>query len=512
MACLVIEPSSLSLRGLPRAETPGFVRIHEKRRPLAPALEIATWQQAMIVPALLGALLLTLVVASFDPSEWEVTVVPGLEASLNFKHYSGYLNAGEGSKLHYWFMESQRSPSEDPLLLWMTGGPGCSSLVAAANELGPFRVDSRGVNVTLNPYSWNKVANVIFLESPVGVGYSYDTTAAYATDDAQTTEQNYLAVMDFFEKFPMYRNNDFYVTGESYGGVFVPLLTQHILNDPRVENLKGFTVGNGALDFQLLGNAIIFFGYYHGLIGESLWDELVAHCCGGNPSKESCDFAWYTQDPACVNAVDRAYNIILKSGLNVYNLYQPCSYEEQARPSLGVRHPKTTSLSASKRLMLKMMNRPNAEWKITNPNCRDEDFLRLYFNRRDVIRALHVEQTPQLWVPCKEDLNYTQQHMTMREVVQNLTSSGRLKALIYNGDVDMACPFLGDRWFVHSLGYQATSDYRMWYAGRKIGGFVQNFEKNVTFVTVKGAGHMVPLDKPEEALRVITNFLSDTPF
>ncbi|KAK8788123.1 hypothetical protein V5799_022098 [Amblyomma americanum] len=182
-----------------------------------------------------------------------------------------------------------------------------------------------------NPSDW-EVANVIFLESPAGVGYSYDPTGVYVTNDTKTTEDNYLAVLDFFEKFPEFKENEFYITGESYAGVYIPLLARRFLHDSRGVNLK---------------------------------------------------------------------------------------------------MKKTNSAS---------------------PNCYNQDHLLLYYNRRDVIEALHVEESPLRWVPCTDTLNYTQQYETVREVVRELIDSDRLRALIYNGDVDMACPFLSNGWFVRSLG------------------------------------------------------------
>ncbi|XP_037290717.2 lysosomal protective protein-like isoform X2 [Rhipicephalus microplus] len=466
----------------------------------------------MIAKALLALLSLSLTLtAGTDPSQWEVTSVPGLDQPVNFKHYSGFVDAGEGRRLHYWFMESQRSPSEDPVLLWLNGGPCCSSLVGAIAELGPFRVGYQGINMTTNPSSWNKVANIIFLESPAGVGFSYERSGNYASDDTQTTDQNYLATLNFFDEYPMFKKNDFYIAGESYAGVYVPLLAQRFVKDPRGINLKGYAVGNGALDMELLGKSIMFFGYYHGLFGQRLWKELTTNCCNGSISQETCDFGWSTKNPACIDPVKRANQIILSSGLNVYNLYDPCNYD-QGSWSLAPRYSDSTMQHAFRRLVKKLFKWPTTNINVTKPKCIDQDRLQLYFNRRDVIEALHVQESPLQWYPCNMAINYTEQHTTMREVVQDLATSGQLRALIYNGDVDMACNFLGDDWFVHSLGYEPTSEYRMWHVDGVISGFVQNFEHNITFVTLKGSGHMVPLDKAAESLHMITNFLSGTPF
>ncbi|KAG0417473.1 hypothetical protein HPB47_005580 [Ixodes persulcatus] len=449
----------------------------------------------------------------------EVTTVPGLTEPYPYKHYSGYLTAGEGRQLHYWFFESHQSPSSDPVLLWMNGGPGCSSLVATVGELGPFRVGDLGLNMTLNPDTW--VANVLFLEAPAGVGYSYDPTGVYVTDDTQTADDNYLAVQDFFEKYPEYKKNDFYIAGESYAGVYVPTLASRVLKNPNGVQFKGIAIGNGAVDFPILGNSLIFFGNYHGLFGQRLWNVLTQHCCHGSQLAQDCDFGWNITDVKCNEAVDEANNIVLHGGLNVYNLYDPCSYEDEPGP-VAFAPPKKRSMSQHKaqKLIMKSLNRvssPNRVnspdlMNIDNPNCVSEERLQLYFNRNDVKEALHVQETPAKWEPCSTKLNYTEQYLTVRDVVRELVDSGRLRTLFYNGDVDMACNFLGGEWFVQSLGYRSTSEYKTWKAGLVIGGFFETFEKNVTFVTVKGAGHMVPLDKAPESLRMITNFLTNTPF
>jgi cathepsin A (carboxypeptidase C) len=95
----------------------------------------------------------------------------------NVKQVSGFLDISETKHLFFWFFESRSKPSEDPLVLWLNGGPGCSSTTGLLFELGPCQVakadKNSKVNVTDNQYSWTDKANVIFLDQPVGVGYSY---------------------------------------------------------------------------------------------------------------------------------------------------------------------------------------------------------------------------------------------------------------------------------------------------------------------------------------------------
>ncbi|KIH45577.1 serine carboxypeptidase [Ancylostoma duodenale] len=131
--------------------------------------------------------------------------LPGLTFKPNFHHHAGYLRASPGNYLHYWFVESQNNPQTDPLVLWLTGGPGCSSLGALLTENGPFHPNPDGSTLFENVYSWNKTASDI-----------------------------YLALKDFFTVYPQFSTNDFIVTGESYGGVYVPTLTRLLIQKIQV--------------------------------------------------------------------------------------------------------------------------------------------------------------------------------------------------------------------------------------------------------------------------------------
>ena len=90
------------------------------------------------------------------------------------KQYSGYYKLTTGDKHYfYWMFESRSKPSTDPVLLWMTGGPGCSSEVALFGENGPCKVNGEGIGTERNPYSWNTNANLIYIDQPTGTGFSY---------------------------------------------------------------------------------------------------------------------------------------------------------------------------------------------------------------------------------------------------------------------------------------------------------------------------------------------------
>ncbi|XP_048462040.1 lysosomal protective protein-like [Rhincodon typus] len=216
----------------------------------------------------------------------EVLDLPGLSTRLNFRQWSGYLQASAGKHLHYWFVTSQRNPVKDPVVLWLNGGPGCSSLDGFLSENGPLHVNDDGSTLYINKYSWNKVANVLYLESPVGVGFSYSDDQNYATDDDEVAENNYLALQDFFSKFPNFTSNDFYIFGESYGGVYTPTLSLKIADGQARINLKGYAVGNGLSSIYYNDQSLVYFGYYHGLFGDTLWNKLNRYCCKDG----SCNF------------------------------------------------------------------------------------------------------------------------------------------------------------------------------------------------------------------------------
>ena len=174
----------------------------------------------------------------------EIKQLPGLSASVPFKQFSGYLDGAKGRHLFYWFVESEKNASTNPVVLWLNGGPGCSSIEGLMTENGPFRVKADGKSLEQDPYSWNKLSNVLYLESPVNVGFSYNSTKMADADmysDEATIDAKYHALLDFFEKYPQLKKNKFYITGESYAGIYIPLLTRKILDNQKQNgiNLQG---------------------------------------------------------------------------------------------------------------------------------------------------------------------------------------------------------------------------------------------------------------------------------
>jgi cathepsin A (carboxypeptidase C) len=125
--------------------------------------------------------------------------------------YSGYISISATKSLHYVLVESQTDAVNDPLVLVLNGGPGCSSLMEFISENGPaVTIGDNSKILKINPFSWNKNANVLYLEAPAGVGFSTQTDPNYSTNDDITASDNLLVLQLFFKtKFPEYIKNRF---------------------------------------------------------------------------------------------------------------------------------------------------------------------------------------------------------------------------------------------------------------------------------------------------------------
>jgi len=174
----------------------------------------------------LGAMALMSVVSAAEVAD-QFTSLPGFNGTMQTESYSGYLNVNANKSLHYLFYKSRNDPVNDPIILWFNGGPGCSSLLGAFQELGPYLVDDElSPNFQVNDHSWNNNASLLFLESPAGVGYSIAKNPSdYPTNDFRQSEDAIKALLDWFSKFPEFKPNAFYISGESYGGIYVPWMT-----------------------------------------------------------------------------------------------------------------------------------------------------------------------------------------------------------------------------------------------------------------------------------------------
>eukprot|EP00658_Telonema_sp_P-2_P006977 TRINITY_DN1260_c0_g1_i2.p1 TRINITY_DN1260_c0_g1~~TRINITY_DN1260_c0_g1_i2.p1 ORF type:complete len:250 (-),score=79.62 TRINITY_DN1260_c0_g1_i2:21-770(-) len=170
------------------------------------------------------------------------------------QQYTGYYKLTTGDKNYfYWFFESRNDPANDPVVLWMTGGPGCSSEVALFGENGPCTVNADGSGTETNPYSWNSKASLIYIDQPAGTGFSYGLGMDH--DEVGVANDMYDFLQQFFQGHSKYAKLPFYAVGESYAGHYVPAVTHKIWENNRnlpsgaiKINHQGTAVGNGLTD------------------------------------------------------------------------------------------------------------------------------------------------------------------------------------------------------------------------------------------------------------------------
>ena len=282
-----------------------------------------------VIGLLLGSLLWTGAVAPFSPDLIQPHSLPNVNFQVRFKQYSGFLDASVTHKFHYWLTESQGSPATDPLILWLSGGPGCSSVDGLLQELGPFYPHANGARVDENPYTWSKLGNVLYIESPAGVGFSFATDGNLTTSDDQTARDNYGALISFLNKFQEYRGRPLYITGESYAGVYLPTLAVLLAKDKQnFPNFKGMAIGNGLLNYPFLVNDLMPMLYYHGLVSETQWAGMIK-CCNGTPS--NCNYFSFIQ-PNTVTTPSISANFthpLLPDQLDMRTVDEGCVYDAQ---------------------------------------------------------------------------------------------------------------------------------------------------------------------------------------
>ncbi|XVF87538.1 hypothetical protein PTKIN_Ptkin18bG0128300 [Pterospermum kingtungense] len=319
-----------------------------------------------------------------------VTNLPG-QPAVDFHHYAGYVTVNEknGRALFYWFYEAMSNPDEKPLVLWLNGGPGCSSVgYGATQEIGPFIVDTDGRGIKFNNFSWNKEANMLFLESPIGVGFSYSNTSTDYDNigDEFTANDAYSFLHKWFLKFPSYRTRTFYIAGESYAGKYVPELAELIYDnnkDPSLHiELKGILMGNPETDDAEDWRGMMDYAWSHAVVSDET-HKIIG---------ETCDFksndTWSSED--CSNAVAEVFKQYKE--IDIFSLYTPMCIGDTAGS-------KDKSLQVMMRRTSSMMPRILGGY---DP-CLD-DYAKAFYNKLDVQKALHVSDGHHLrnWSICNQ--------------------------------------------------------------------------------------------------------------
>eukprot|EP01135_Chromosphaera_perkinsii_P003550 Nk52_evm8s248 gene=Nk52_evmTU8s248 len=453
--------------------------------------------------------------------------LPTLAFDLPFRMAGGYLKVHEKNNrnLYYLFVEADEDPFNKPLIVWQNGGPGSSSVGAGFfMSHGPVHLYYSNETLYQNPSSWNKIANVIWLENPVGVGFSYsnNTKDYWLINDEMQKRDTAHALQAFFKKFPEFKHCEVYTAGESYGGHYSPNMASEILNmneihkrymetgeQPEDEdnydyanhvyvNLKGFMVGNGLTNgnYDFLGTV------------ENLHDQHYMSDKQFNLFKDNCDFSDFLRivggefdkkNASLVTCFDTWNDVVAvnRDTFNIYNLHDPNVCH---RSKIIDMHKKRCEMHA-------------------DPTD--------YLNRKDVQEAIHADHTKinngeSVWrmtaaLPggsWKYDYDSVQEDL-LPLYSKFLRDYPHLHMLIYSGSYDVILPTTGTLNWLRALkakeSMKTTIPWSSWSVDNTtVSGFTYSLDHRIRFASVLEAGHVVPMDQPVRALAMVKSFVTNT--
>jgi len=369
------------------------------------------------------------------------------------------------------------------------------------------------MTLTFNQYAWNQVSNMVFIESPCGVGFSHsnasDPMSDYGDDDASTAQLNYDLIQSFFVRFPDYMQNDLYITSESYGGHYMPTLAQKIVNENTAAvnphlNFHGFAVGNPATTFYSIIPASLDTYWGHQLVAKPTYDRYQEECVQAKlPNLTICETLYL--------------DMYLQIGdLNPYALDWPvCLEASPAKHGRAQRNWLMNHMLGGMKLSAQMhgaMSKAIGLTDVENYVPCEIDYTTAYLNLPEVKAALHVDADI-VWEECARNIRYKQSDGTtsMVPVYQYLIDGQYgLNILVFSGDDDSVCGTIGTQDWVWSMGYNVSG--KMWqeqtYEGQTSGYLTKWAGTKFGFLTVHRAGHEVPAYTPDVALDLWIKYLA----
>ncbi|CAE6393393.1 unnamed protein product [Rhizoctonia solani] len=420
------------------------------------------------------------------------------------KQYSGYLDVAEDKHLFFWFFEARNNPETAPVVIWLNGGPGCSSAMGLFFALGPCSIGKDGQNTTVNEWSWNTNANLLFIDQPAGVGYSYNT-GTDVSDSFVAAEDMWSFLQLFYKRFGQYAG-ELHVAGESYGGTYVPHIA-HVIwknnqklgtHDELVKvNLTSILIGNGKC---LTNPSFQFPVLYDWWCGSGKWPvydpdggmckQLARDIPVCQRLVQSCED--YDTDIVCGMAsmfcFDRTLGQLRESGLNPYDARMKCDHKEDSECYDASRWIPTY---------------------LNNPEVKNE-----LGGHRDVV-----------FESCNKVVyeNFLKSGDATRNsatLLPELIDDG-VRMLIYAGDADLLCPGTGQiPWMEHlnTIFQQDFIDSPVvdFRARNRTAGFVRSTGGSkeagqIAYVEIFEAGHMAPHDQPDAALDMFNRWIWNEP-
>ncbi|KAL7465694.1 hypothetical protein ACHAXS_006019 [Conticribra weissflogii] len=336
------------------------------------------------------------------------------------------------------YLDEEQDDKPTPLVIWLTGGPGCSSSLALLTENGPCTVNADGLTTAVNPYSWTESAHVLWLDQPADVGYSYGQEND--SNEEMISEDAYYFLQAFFqsEAGSKYKDSPLFIVGESYGGHYAPAIAHRIWRGNKnlkegllPLNLSGLAVGNGLTnpEEQYQWYAEMAYKNSHGIevIDESTYNMMkgaepmctkgIHQCNKGDGMLNS--FACQAAFAYCNMALTTPYRA---TGLNPYDIRKPCG---------------------------------------DNPLCYDFSHIEKFMNEDSTKEALHVKEHNPTWQTCNMLVNmefHTDWMKDFSPYVADLLNDG-IPSLIYAGDVDFICNYLGNRAWTLNLEWNHKMEF-----------------------------------------------------
>lgn len=401
------------------------------------------------------------------------------------KSYAGFITIHKTyrSNLYFWYFEAEIDPKKAPILLWLQGGPGSTSLLGLFAENGPFSVNEFGNPVKRN-YSWHLDHHLIYVDNPVDTGYSYTKfILGHPTNSLEVGDGLYKFFLQFFELFPNLKGRDLYLSGESFAGKYIPALA-YTIHKRKLEgdesttpfNLKGIAIGSGFISpiHQIRPSEHL---YQLGFIDDKTRDEVLLHEKKGAEELEKGNIlrAYYAYDPIFTGITTGGSILEKSTGLPYienYSLQKPPSY-----------YIESTINSATWRRAMHVGNQKfHFNYGFTDNSPGRYLFL-------DILKS------------CAYMIEELLEHY---------------RVLLFNGQLDLVCPYPGTVNMIRHLNFSSHDDYlkadrSIWRVETEIAGYVK-VAGNLKEVMVRNAGHMVPADQPKWAYDLILRFTRNKHF
>ncbi|KAI5436151.1 Serine carboxypeptidase-like 48, partial [Lathyrus oleraceus] len=314
-------------------------------------------------------------------------------------------------RMFYFFFESRNGAKDAPVVIWLTGGPGCASELALFYENGPFKINN-DLSLSWNEYGWDKGSNIIFVDQPIGTGFSYSSDENdIPTDEAGVSNDLYTFLQAFFKEHPQFVKNEFYITGESYAGHYIPALASRVHKGNKnkegiIINFKGLAIGNGLTNPRIQYQAYTQFALDNKLItkeDKADIDKLVPSCLDAtktceNEGGDSCNIA--------ADECEQIFSSILSvaGNVNYYDIRKKCE----------------------------------------GSLCYDFSNVETLLNKKTVRDALGVGDIE--FVSCSNEVHRALNQDLMKNYegdIPPLLEDG-IKVLIYVGEFDLICNWLGE--------------------------------------------------------------------